>query len=158
MKYALPLLLAIALPAHAAPIKWTSVDDCFDPGAVICGSFYFDNDTGNYSHVNLAHTEDYGRYNSFTGGSGDRHNLYIVKPFPNEPHTSELRLTGYNLANVVQQTFNWQFDFGPVETMFGSGELIPSFEPPPPPPLPVPASLPLVATGLLVLRWLRRRP
>ncbi len=154
MKY-LPLLLLgfLSMNIAASPIKWTSVDSCPNFDAVVCGSFYFDADTGAFSFIDLIFDGVfYGEFSNSSGG--DQYHLNMINPVP-PVHYVTLRLSGFDLAVPVQQRFDWVYDYRSIIHFEGSSQLRPSFEPPPTP-APAPGTLFLCGMALAVMRLARR--
>ncbi len=157
MRYLAPLLLIfLSMNVAAIPIKWTSADTCPNFDAVVCGSFYFDADTGAYSFIDLAFEGEFrGTFSNF--GSGDQYRLSMINPVP-PLHYVTLRLSGFDLSEPVRQPFNWVYDFRSIIHYEGSSELIPSFEPPPIP-VPLPGTFYLVGLAYAFMRaWMNTHP
>ncbi|GAB5452788.1 MAG: hypothetical protein Hals2KO_31160 [Halioglobus sp.] len=150
MKFLPPLLLLfLSVNVAAIPIKWTSADTCPNFDAVVCGSFYFDAETGLYSFIDLTFEGEFrGEFSNIS--SGDQYRLNMLNPVP-PVHYVTLKLSGFDLSEPVRQTFNWAYDFRSIIHYEGSSELIPSFEPPPRP-VPLPGTFLLVGLGFIVSR------
>jgi len=156
MKNAIILFVVIILlpiTARSMPIQWTLGDVCGAGAITLCGSFFFDPDTGNYSNldltfvINIPGTTTTTSFNNFL--DGDQFFLRAAGQFP----SVFLYLGSYDLTQPFPQPYYYRVSSQPV-TFTGGGEMTPDYDPVV---VPAPGTMFLLGLGFSCLVVTRRK-